>query len=374
MSTTFSSDSSLPKMPAMKHRIATYFDCRGLDPRFLLAFAFALAFSPGAVRADLSEGLWVGRAILGQVNEVVSAVNADQVRVQTPPQTTTPTSDHAEIQLILHVDGDGHVRLLKSVAIADDDDDPQGVEERLITDPALFPNYTLARRIAAAAFDFGDRDARAVVESVATAAATAVLQGLDPLEAANAAVQAAEGGSHAAALETFIGSAAFTGSAATAAAAAAAALLEKSAEGLGGQDLDDAVNSEVLIALGTVLQMADGVSLNEAPMAGALTKGGVVEGDIFLGAYHPTNPFRHRKNPAHRGGYDIERHLTLTVSDPDGGADFDTTERGVDRLTGIYEEEIFGLHKPLGQNGEYGLRTKGAFVLDRISRDATLND
>jgi hypothetical protein len=156
------------------------------------------------------------------------------------------------------------------------------------------------------------------------------------------------------------------------------AVVEKYAEGLrgtaAGSELVDAVQSEVLIALGTLSQMADGTTLDEVEMDGALVKGGVVEGEVFLGAYHPSNPFRHRRHPSHRGGYNIERHIRLTVDEPEGGDDFDVTERGLDRLTGVYEEEVFGLHKPLGQNREFGLRTKGGFVLDRISHDATLND
>ncbi|MGK0188776.1 MAG: hypothetical protein ACI9R3_004590 [Verrucomicrobiales bacterium] len=343
--------------------------------------AFAL-LSVEAPADDLAAGLWAGRAILGEVNEVVSAVNEDNVREQIPPQNTTPTSDQAEIQLLLHVDVDGNVRLLKSVAIVDDDADPLSVDEKLITDPRLFVNHTLARRIAATAFEFGDPAARQVIGTVATDAAVAASASptsaqdayAAALTAAGDAVIAAAAGSHSPALQEFVSSSEFAGSPTTAAAAARDAVLEKYAEGLRGDDLADAVRSGVLIALNTLSQMADGTSLNELPMTGSLVGGDTIEGDIFLGAYHPTNPFRHRRLPAHRGGYDINRSVRLTVTEPAGGNDFDTTERGVDRLTGTYEEEIFGLHKPLGQSGEFGLRTKGAFVLDRISRDAILND
>lgn len=338
-----------------------------------LALLCSLLPVPAAL-GDPAEGLWVGRAILSEVNEVVSAVNADNVRVQTPPDRTTATSDQAEILLIVHVDGGGQARLLKSVAIVDSDPDPQVVEEGLITDPRLYGNYTLARRIASAAFEFGDPDSRLVVDSVAAAAAEAAVDSTDPVAAAEGAIAAAAAGSYSPSLLAFIASDSFADSADLAGDAAGKALAEKTAEGLTGPALEDAVKSEVLIAMQTVSQMADGATLDELPMTGALAKGQTVEADIFLGAYHPVNPFRHRRHPSHRGGFDIQRHIKMTVAEPEGGDDFDTTERGIDRLSGTYEEEIFGLHKPLGQSGEHGLITKGGFVLDRISRDATLND
>jgi hypothetical protein len=302
--------------------------------------------------------------------------------VQTPPGQTTPTRDAAEIFLILHVDAGGSVRLLKSVAIVDNATNPLTVSESLLTDPQLFANQTLARRISAAAFDFGDSRSRDVIGSLATAAATAAAAAAatpdqayaDALAAAQDAVADASVGPLSPALAAFVEGESFQGSPSSAAAAARTAAATEYESGLRGQDLTNAVRSKVLIALGTLSQMADGVSLNELPMTGSLAKGATLTGHIFLGAYHPTNPFRHRRNPAHRGGYDITRSLKLTCATPQGGEDFDTTERGLDRLTGVYEEEVKGLHKPLGQAGEYGLKTKGTFVLDRISHDATLND
>ena len=46
---------------------------------------------------------------------------------------------------------------------------------------------------------------------------------------------------------------------------------------------------------------------------------------------------------------------------------------GVDRVTGIFREEVSGLHKPLGTNKDIGLKVEGAFRLDRISLIDTLN-
>jgi len=352
----------------------------------------AVALAPTVALADSAEGLWVGRAILNQVNEVVGAVDENQVRVQNPPTLTTPTSDQAEIFLMLHVDGAGQVRLLKSVVIADGNPDPLVVEERLITDPRLFAEQATARRLAAAAFEFGDPRSREVLNAVAFAAADAAASsapaasvanaaGTEPEQELAAALAAAAAASAAAgspdlspSLASFVEGTSFQQAAAPAAAAALETAITKYDAGLRGNDLQNAVRSGVLIGLRTLSQMSDGATLDDLPMSGTLAKGSTVNGEIFLGAYHPSNPFRHRRNPAHRGGYDLRRKLTLSVSAPASGADFDTTDAGVDRLTGTYQEEVFGLHKPLGSTGEVGLRTKGTFILDRIGHDATLND
>lgn len=361
-------------------------------PRIVRGLALlGLVGLPIRAEAASSEGLWVGRAYLGAVNEVVSAVDENNVRVQEPPDEATPTSDQAEILLILHVDAGGQVRLLKSVAIADTNDDPLVVEEALITDPRLFTEFTLARRIASVAFEFGDPASRTVVGDIATEAALAAAASAtsasqaeaDAIAAAQAAidlaVENAGDGLYSDSLAKFVGSASFKEAAEQAGEAAAESAVENYGQGLrgtaAGSELVNAVRSDVLIALGTVSQMADGASLNEVEMTGSLEKGGTVECTIFLGAYHPANPFRHRRHPSHRGGFDIERRIKLVIpaADPENEPEFDSTDRGLDRLSGTYEEEIFGLHKPLGQDGEFGLLTKGGFVLDRISDVATLN-
>ena len=64
-----------------------------------------------------SRGLWVGEVTLTNVNEVSVAVNAQNVVVAPDPNVATPTADAAHLRLILHVDGDGQVRLLRSVAV-----------------------------------------------------------------------------------------------------------------------------------------------------------------------------------------------------------------------------------------------------------------
>ena len=46
---------------------------------------------------------------------------------------------------------------------------------------------------------------------------------------------------------------------------------------------------------------------------------------------------------------------------------------GVDRISGVYDEEIFGLHKPLGPDKDIGLKVRGSFQLQRISLIDALN-
>lgn len=100
-----------------------------------------------------------------------------------------------------------------------------------------------------------------------------------------------------------------------------------------------------------------------------------MEAHLFLPASHPTNPFRHRRHPDHTSGYDIERVIRLDFDGAQGDA-LEAAGFGVDRVTGTYREEIFGLHKPLGPEPDtdpVGLRTEGRFELNRVSLIDTLN-
>jgi hypothetical protein len=100
-----------------------------------------------------------------------------------------------------------------------------------------------------------------------------------------------------------------------------------------------------------------------------------LEGLVYLPASHPTNPFRHRRHPDHTTGYNIERAIRLDFDGATGDA-LEPAGYGVDRITGTYREEIFGLHKPLGPdpvNQPIGLKTEGRFQLNRISHIDTLN-
>jgi hypothetical protein len=96
-------------------------------------------------------------------------------------------------------------------------------------------------------------------------------------------------------------------------------------------------------------------------------------GTIRLPANHPTNPFRHRRNPDHSTGVDITRNLRIDFDAAASTNGVVPAAFGVTSVTGMYREEVLGLHKPLGPNQNIGLKTEGRFQLNRISRIDTLN-
>lgn len=137
----------------------------------------ALAGASSLWAAHPSRGLWVGEVALNAVNEATGAVGDSNTYEFTDPQLTTPTSDTAYLRLILHVNGAGQIRLLKSVAIVETGAVVDGFNEiLLITDPALYPEFPgVARRIATAFYDFGDPGgASAMQVLIDTAVDTAV--------------------------------------------------------------------------------------------------------------------------------------------------------------------------------------------------------
>jgi len=96
---------------------------------------------------------------------------------------------------------------------------------------------------------------------------------------------------------------------------------------------------------------------------------------IVLPANHPTNPFRHRRHPDHTTGFDITRNIRLDFDDL--GTNSLAMSYGVNKITGTYREEVFGLHKPLGPQPDtspIGLKTEGRFELNRISLIDALNN
>jgi len=148
-----------------------------------------------------------------------------------------------------------------------------------------------------------------------------------------------------------------------------------------------------LNSLQTAYNLAARAMRTELPMAGVFAPGSGdprplisliqpadlgpagLQARIYLPASHPTNPFRHRRHPDHTTGYDIERVIRLDF-DGMSGDSLEAAGFGVDRITGTYREEIFGLHKPLtAKSGEnpVGLRTEGRFELNRVSFIDTLN-
>ncbi len=97
-----------------------------------------------------------------------------------------------------------------------------------------------------------------------------------------------------------------------------------------------------------------------------------LQGTISLPANHPTNPFRHRRHPDHSTGFDITRKLTLSF-DGAAGDSLQVAGFGVNSISGTFEEEISGLHKPLGPNQNIGLKVRGTFTLQRLSLIDALN-
>ena len=108
------------------------------------------------------------------------------------------------------------------------------------------------------------------------------------------------------------------------------------------------------------------------PLSGSLEASGSMQGTIYLPALAPTNPFLHRQHPDHTEGRPITRNISMTVNAPDAD-DSGRAGYGVSRLSGIYQEEIHGLHKPLGSNQDTGLITRGTFTLNRLSFADSLN-
>ena len=169
----------------------------------------------------------------------------------------------------------------------------------------------------------------------------------------------------------FVRSSTFSGSVATAAEAAATAALKEKADLLATPaSINDKAREAAINALSSVLAAASRSLLTELPMTGDF--GTALATQIVLPANHPTNPFRHRRHPDHTTGFDIRRLVNLSFQPVDGQL-LSRTGYGVDRISGIYAEEIFGLHKPLGPSKNIGLKVAGTFQLHRVSLIDTLN-
>jgi hypothetical protein len=342
-----------------------------------LSFLVAAGGLAGAQTAtNTPVGLWAGEVTLQAVNETVSGVNAANQVVSPDPSVTTPVHAPAHMRIILHVDTNGVVRLLKGVAMVATT--PTNVV--LLTDPTLYSQYGSlpGQRLTAVAFDFGDGPAaQNALTAVATAAATAAASGTDPLAAANAAVYAFQTNippGSTANYSNFVQSSTFTTAASEAATSAA--------QGLVGVDPSTATSRKIQLATLAAINdlttanaylAADSLILNEMVMHGQFGPGNILTANIYLGADHPTNPFRHKWNPIEQHGYGITRSLTITF---DSAASTNATAMmgfGVDHISGTYHESILGLHKPLGPNQNIGLLTDGIIKLDRVSPIGWLN-
>ncbi|MCF7731518.1 MAG: FG-GAP-like repeat-containing protein [Akkermansiaceae bacterium] len=104
-----------------------------------------------------TKGLWIGQVALIRVNEAVAI----------DPENLANTGDAASIRILLHVDDNGRVRLLKDVVVMkrrNDANDPDSATSVvLVTDPSLIPNFeglvrrdgkVVGLRYGSAAYDF----------------------------------------------------------------------------------------------------------------------------------------------------------------------------------------------------------------------------
>ncbi len=145
-------------------------------------FVFALALPVDLVQgqAASNRGLWVGQVTLSRVGEVSVPLDAANVAIAPDPDVATPTSDTAQLRLILHVNGAGQASLLKDVAVLRHSADSSALVKSdhdiaLVTDERLYGEFPSqpAKRIATAVFDFGDSRASAAVNAAMEAAALA---------------------------------------------------------------------------------------------------------------------------------------------------------------------------------------------------------
>ncbi len=339
-------------------------------------------------------GLWVGEVVLQNVNEAVSGVNAANQVVSPDPAVTTPTYSPARLRIILHVNAAGNIRLLKGVAMvaAMTTNNTASTNIVLLSDPNLYAQYGAqpGQRLTTVGYDFGDGPAaQNALQAVATAAAAAAANNFGALPAMNTAARSAAQTAVAsyqsgipsgatAGYSNFVQSATFSGIVSNVAYAAASSLNGVAASVPASRKIEIATLAALqnLTSAGVYLA-ADALTLNELPLTNWPSAAPVTDltglqlrGTIYLGADHPTNPFRHRWNPIEQHGYAITRNVTIN---------FDATNSvgilgfGVDHITGKYAEDIFGLHKALGPNQDVGLRTDGTIRLDRISSNAVLN-
>lgn len=472
---------------------------RRLAPAFWLCFAFLFGTAAATfAQATGPQGLWVGEVTLNRVNEAVVGINAQNQVVAPDPAVTTPVQSPAHLRIILHVDRQGQARLLKNVALLDKSTNSTP-NLALVTDATLYPNFAVVgKRIASAAYDFGDDRAVAILDDIAAAAAAAASTGANPTNAANTIAQSADldaryrtyvtgaafnnaalnaalvskigalqakgtngnptqvlaaataaatqnfyivtnrayaqtlstngafvdtryvaavdaiaaGAASGAAIaassnltaaavgaaatnsalvavtnainapssaspnyNTFIGTSSFASAANIAAAAASKA---GRAALQGGASVTSAriqANGAAVKALtdANIYAAADTVVMNEALLSGTISPDQSLGGTIYLGASHPTNPFKHRRHPDHTIGYAITRVLSMHFDSASSTNAQQISGFGVDQITGTYREEISGLHKPLGPNQDIGLITEGTVKLNRVSLVDTLN-
>src|SRR5262245_11676239 len=138
----------------------------------LLVF-FCVRAIPAATHP--SAGLWGGENSLDSADQ--AGTTGYQVKNAPAPQAerTTPTADTAHVRLLLHVDSDGKVNLLKNVTVINKAPAGLPADLVLLTDDALLSAFKgPSRRFSAAAFDFGDKNAHDYVETTSRLLATKI--------------------------------------------------------------------------------------------------------------------------------------------------------------------------------------------------------
>ncbi|HXI71777.1 MAG TPA: hypothetical protein VNN22_15585 [Verrucomicrobiae bacterium] len=251
----------------------------------------------------------------------------------------------------------------------------------VMTNRAYAQSLTAAALIADARFVTAvDAIASGAAGGAATAASSNLTATVVGASATNAALAALTNVINAPAIvspgyQTFITTADFQSAAGVAAAAAAAAAKQARDAGALPALVQNRAQAAALKALtdAGIFKTADKVVNNELLLTGSLGAGGSLAGTIYLGANHPTNPFMHRRHTDHSTGYSITRNLNIQFDAATSTNGLALAGFGVERLTGTYHEEIFGLHKPLGPDQDKGLITEGVILLNRISQVDTLN-
>ncbi len=122
---------------------------------------------------------------------------------------------------------------------------------------------------------------------------------------------------------------------------------------------------------GTVAYDFDGY---EKRFNGGLGAGNALRGEIVLARTHPTNPFRHKFHPDHRNvsdidpdhGYEIVREMSIRFSET-GLGDEEPGGYGIDRIRGIYNETVHGLHK-------FPIDVEGTVTLNRVCDVGVINE
>lgn len=193
----------------------------------------------------------------------------------------------------------------------------------------------------------------------------------------------------------FVQSTAFDGAASIISAAAARAAIEERASNplYTFTSLENAARLAAISAAQSLYAEAARAMRTEIAMAGTFAPGSGDErlvatlpqptdlgpagltATLVLPANHPTNPFRHRRHPDHTSGFDITRKIRIDFDDI--GTNSLALSYGVNKITGTYREEVFGLHKALGPqplSNPIGLKTEGKFELNRISLIDSLNN